>query len=60
MGITLVHLNVADATDVMRASERHVAPAGPKLASGTFSGVEGSTLRVYNKEIRLHHTELAF
>lgn len=31
---------------VMRASERHVAPAGPKLASGAFSGVEGSTLPV--------------
>lgn len=29
---------------VMRTDECHVAPAGPKLASGAFSRVEGSTV----------------
>lgn len=47
--------------NVMGAGEGHVVPAGPKLTSGTFSGVEGSTFPVSTaKEIHLHNTELAF
>lgn len=39
--------------NVVKADECHAAPAGPKLASGAFSGVEGSanTPCVYNKEM---------